>query len=313
MSRHGEYAPHHDEPRSGHAELSDNDKRLLDALVENEFDVDAIEPLTDAERDRISVLVGMFGLLNDYPVDDSDETLVHATLARIHRYEDQQAERMSFDRERRGEGARGSRIPNLIGVAAAILLLAGLTMPILNSVQQQSINAACNNNLRLMGYAFGNYAADNNGQLPVVAAGFGRKSWDRFSNHVNLGPLIEGQYCERGHLNCPGHQGPADGVYSYQWQKEGARLTWGAGRVTIILGDRNPLMDAARKGVMLPPDTLSPDHRGRGQNVLATDGATLWLDRTVVDRNDNIWLPHGTNQLQYGVRPTDQYDVFLSH
>ena len=56
---------------------------------------------------------------------------------------------------------------------------------------------------------------------------------------------------------------------------------------------------------------MSLNHGGRGQNVLSSDGATLWLIEPVVGRSDNIWLPDGMSQLQMDVQPSDPWDTFL--
>ena len=72
-------------PRDTHFELTPNDQRILDDLIEASFDIEAMEPLSDAERQRAVALCALFGLRNDYPVEDADDTLLHATLARRHR------------------------------------------------------------------------------------------------------------------------------------------------------------------------------------------------------------------------------------
>lgn len=304
-------------PQDAHcAELSHNDQRMLDALVECGFDLDALE-LSDAERTRAETLLNLFGLLHDYPVDDADETLMYATLARIDRYEDAQAERMNLavaeeeSSSRRWRGL-GFRMPDLIAVAAAILLVASVGLPVLHSMRQRSIDLACAQNLRNMAFAFSMYAEDNNNLMPIARAGIG--TWDQFSNAVNLQPLLHGQYCDHSHCRCPGSHDNLNMGYSYQWQRSDEPMTWGVTRLTIAMGDRNPLMDAARSGRFIDAYTMSPDHGGRGQNVLATDGATIWLgDRPIVGQVDNIWLPHGARQLVPGATPRNFRDVFLAH
>lgn len=296
-------------------QLSPEDQRLLDCLIDAGFDFDQMGPLSSTERMRVQQLQKLLGLMCDYPVDDADEALLDATMARIDRYEDQRATRMSLSPEDQPmRGGISFRLPDFISVAAVLLIAASILWPLLASVRQQSIDRTCANNMRMVGYAFGHYAADNNGAMPMAKAGFlPGASWDTMSNVVNLAPLVEGQYCSHGHLNCAGNHEHLENTYSYQWQKPGTQMMWGSGRVTIVLGDRNPLIDAARAGRILPPDTLSRDHRGRGQNVLATDGATFWLTDTVIGTRDNIWLPHGAQKLSAGATPKDKADVMLAH
>lgn len=306
-------------------ELSPNDQRLLDALVEAEFNPDALEPMSDQERARVKRLMQTFGLLNDYPVDindssgSDDETLIHATAARIDRYEDERAKRMSLAEQQSKSGRRGGvgvRIQDLITVAAVVLLGASVALPLLNTVSQNSIDQRCANNMRHVGYALSSYADDHNGQLPIARAGVGQKhvSWDTVANTINLAPLLDGQYCSRGHLHCPGNHDNLEMSYSYQFQRPHVRVNWLSQRTTVVLGDRNPLIDAARAQRLLPAMTMSADHGGRGQNVLRTDGATMWLsDEPIVGRSDNIWLPHGYDHLEPGAAPQEKSDVFLAH
>ena len=65
-------------------------------------------------------------------------------------------------------------------------------------------------------------------------------------------------------------------------------------------------------GRVLPPLSISVNHNGRGQNVLVSDGATMWLEQPIVGRNDNIWLPSGAIQLRGGEAVADDADVFLT-
>ncbi len=147
--------------------------------------------------------------------------------------------------------------------------------------------------------------------MPTAHAGF-VSGWNREAHNVlNLAPLIEGSYCDLDHLNCPGHEGKAGESYSYQWQKPGQPLIWGL-RATLVLGDRNPHVDAARSRRLIPVLSMSPNHSGRGQNVLSADGITVWLDTPLV-RDDNIWLPRGVDHLRTGDEPADANDVFLAH
>jgi hypothetical protein len=182
----------------------------------------------------------------------------------------------------------------------------------LTAMRNQSIDRSCEQNLRNLGYAFSQYAADNNGAVPLAMAG-PMGAWDTVKNVMNLQPLVQGHYCEVGHLNCPGHENHAGPSYSYRWFVPGSHVTWGTQRSSVILGDLNPVVDAARSGKMLPPLSMSTNHGGRGQGVLVSDGATLWLEKPVVGRDDNIWLPAGTNQLRTGAQPQDPSDTFLTH
>ncbi len=297
------------EPQS---ELSPDDQRLLDQLVEANFDPQAMEPLTPAERRRVSALVSLLSLLSDYPVDDADDTLVYATLARIDRREEERAARMTLGPETSGiRRGRRIHIPDFITVAAVMLIAASVLWPLMSRARRASIDEGCNSNLRALGYAFSTYAADYDGAVPVALAG-SNLSWDKFRNVLNLAPLVDKDYCEQAHLNCPGNDIHYRPSYSYQWQGANSRSTWGILPTIVVIGDRNPVIDAARTGTILAPLTASLNHSERGQNVLFNDGSTPWLAKPVVGR-DNIWLPEGADSLRRGQNPTNANDAFLAH
>jgi hypothetical protein len=289
--------------------LPPKDARLLDALIEAGFDADALD-VAEPDRDKARTFAMLFQLLEDYPVEDADPALVDATMARIDRAESGQASRMRLSSDAR-MGARRLLMPDFITVAAVLLIGASIVLPVMHQLRQRSIDMGCENNMRVLGYAFSQYANDYEQQLPVARAGL-NQTWSRFaSNVLNLGPMLDLGYCEHDHLCCPGHDGPGDS-YSYQWQAPGARVRWETSPGVIVLGDRNPLIDAIRAGRSAPATMISPNHGGRGQNVLKSDGSPMWLTKPVVGRSDNIWLPGGYDELVDGAEPSDPLDVFLA-
>ena len=294
-------------------ELSPEDQRLLDALVECDFDPRALEALTPQDQRRADVLMSLFELLEDYPVEDADETLVHATLARIDRTEDKRRTRMRLDASDDAP-RRHIRMPDFISVAAVILIGTAIAWPVTSHLRQRSIDSGCANNLRRMALAFGQYSKNYGGAMPVHQAGLFPRWTASSHNTINLDPLLEGGYCDPGHLSCPGHRGTTGG-YSYQWVVPGHQPRWGVvkNNGSLVLGDRNPLIDAARAGRWVDAMTISLSHNGRGQNVLMMDGGTLWLEQPVIGANDYIWLPRGIFVLRGKVEPKDPHDTFLTH
>lgn len=299
-----------------HLELSANDRRLLDALVEAEFDIEAMGPLTDAERLRIEALKHLFGLLEDYPVEDADDTLIHATMAGIDRYDHERTSRMKLDPDvienTKILGGRRVPLPDFISVAAVILILVGLCWPIMSRARNQSFDRQCASNMRILAGAFQQYALDNNSVMPTSMAGLGSVSWDQVRNIINLQPLVKQGYCSQDHLNCPGNHSHDGSSYSYQWQQPSSPLMWGADSAIVMLGDRNPLIDASISGKLVPSNSMSINHEGRGQNVLMSDGAVFWLEEPKIGR-DNIWLPEGMMYLQMGQQASSSEDTFLVH
>ncbi len=310
------------------SELSADDARILDALVDAGFDTDALEAPAPADKRRTRALAGLFELLEDYPVDDADETLLHATLARVDQCEDQRTDRMSFDTDRMSFDAdrmsvdntsaeaqdgprRRLRLPDFISVAAVILIGASVVWPVSTHLRQRSIELGCASNVRTMSGAFNQYSAAWNNMLPTVKPGLYREWTPGTHNVINLNLLIKNGYCDASHLSCPGHEGQYGESYSYQLQTEGKLPRWGTGRITVVLGDLNPLVDLARRRESGPALLNSINHGGRGQWVLHTDGTTEWLTQPIVGNRDNIWLPGRVFFLRSGDRPTDSADVFL--
>lgn len=313
-------------------DLSPDDQRLLDALLEAGFDRARLSrtlgrALTAQDHQRLAALSRLMGFLDDYPVDDAEPALLHAALARIDRHEDETARRLRFDVAMDDQAARRGfriRLPDFVTVAAIVLIAVGVLWPVLGSMRNSAMDAACANNLRSVGYGFSQYSNDNNGSLPYAMAG-PVGTWETLRNAMNLNPMVQGGYCDAGHMNCPGHRHLEGGAiaagepsYSYRWFSQRGLNRWNTSRVTVILGDLNPLVDAARSGWEAPPLSVSVNHGGRGQNVLTTDGATLWLEQPLIGGagkggSDNIWIPNSAPSLRPGIEPDDDTDVFLVH
>jgi len=335
MMERDDMAPEGRDVRSGSCEgvwdLSDDDAAVLDMVASAGFDpmviARAIEsgywemetgeerPLDVTERARLEALVSLLGLLDvesdDATVHDDDGLLVAATMARIDRYE------RSLKIEPEDEIARPRRrirIPDFISVAAVLLILAGVAIPVLQRVRVSSMDMACADNLRRSATGFTLYAGDFGGRVPTLVAGASRLFPDGYEG-VNLSLLGQYGYCEFGHLGCPGHHdhvNPSQRMYGHQMLASGQQLSWTAPkRVTVVIGDRSPLIEAFRKGLEIAPEAMSNSHGGRGQNMLQTDGSVLWLRLPVLGREDNVWLPHGMMRLTPGAQPASFDDAFI--
>lgn len=296
------------------ADLSPDDQDVLDALVEAEFDIAAMEPLTDDQRRRARRLVQLLGLMDDYPLDDADEALVDAVMLRVRHSPrtdvsakispDADVERVATNRTGRGR----IRLPDFISVAAVLLIVASIALPTLNHMRQRSVDMSCENNMRLVGTGLAQYASDHNGAMPMMSAGFSMEGrW------INIAPLVSGGYCADGHVNCPGHHQPLQPSFSYQLLPNDARVVMRGGSDRALLGDRNPLIDAERVGHSLSPLTNSFNHSRRGQNILMADNSTRWLDVPIVEASDNIWLPGRSTDLQQPPEDVNWDDLFLAH
>lgn len=291
-------------------QLTRHDGEILDQLVESGFDPAAFENLGSEDQERVNAITGLFRLLDDYPVEDCDESLVDATISRVHRSDDARSVVARLESAPSANRWR-IRVPDVITVAAVVLVAASIAIPIMGMVRQRAIDAGCVSNLRAVGIGFANYARDYDGYVPMAIAGFGlpvdAPSW------VDPSPLAQYGYCEQGNANCPGH--PDQGGYSRQINAPGDRFAWFTGPTEPVMGDRNPVIDAHMSAGVIDPFANSRGHGGRGQNILMKDGATHWLEKPVLESRDrvpdNIWLIRGTTRFEPGAVP-DSNDVFLA-
>ena len=147
-------------------QLSESDMRVLDFLAENGFDASKVQLLAAEDQPRAMALVRQMQVLDAYPADDSDSSLVDATLARIDRWEAASEASMRVQSGR----LRNFRLSDFISVAALILVGVGVLLPIAARVREQSLSTACANNMRSLHAGLDSYARDHQGLLPAVAS-----------------------------------------------------------------------------------------------------------------------------------------------
>jgi hypothetical protein len=237
--------------------LCDADQRLVDALVDAGFEPSRLGPLSDDDRRRVDAIMRMMGLLDDYPVDDADMALIDATLARIDSFERSQSDRMQLGGE---DGSRWRvRLSDFISVAAVILILVSVTVPVVNSVRTSSLQASCANNMRLLASSFGTYANDHNGAMPMAAG---------FPGATELGKIRTRPWGADPNTVVVADLNP----------------------VLTALLDGRPVENVT---------ISSPTHRGVGQNLLFSDGSVRWQTSPMIGNDNIWLprLDDGTEQL----------------
>lgn len=298
------------------------DERALDWLVEHGFDVGAIGDAPAELRERIERLSGSVAALDAYAVAPASDTLVHATLARIARTDATARERMRI--EPRTVRLRSFRLPELIAVAAVLFLGIGVLFPMATQMRSSSAASLCSNSLRKLGSAMHGYAADNSGSAPAMAglgslfSPAGNPTPDDLTrHHGSLDALVQKGYCVAGCTKCNGAR-----MYSYRVATHPRQLRLAMLPATPLVSDANPLVDALRRGHRgADASGNSLNHAGRGQNVLFTDGSTVWTTSPMfrdprTPLLDNIWLfqlrdgSEGLELRQMSRRPAE---VFLAH
>lgn len=321
----------HPDSNADHASgprLSDADALALDAWIDAKFVVDDVAADLRPRAQRHDQLAS---LARDVRVPDG-ALLTQRTLARISAAD---AEQMKAERSAASAGGRWRlpRWPEIVSIAASLLLAASVLLPMLGAMRNSAMKAQCSANLGSVAGAFGTYAHDHADQMPSVVASLGPGAWwdvggtETRSNSANLFTLARAGYTKLGALACPGNAhacrdrgcGPEDRdwrsldevSYSYQLMYGQHRPAWHAGQRRVVLADRSPVVIRAVRGQWYPGVQFesSPNHAATGQHALYTDGSAGWLGSPVLapgtPQEDNIWLPKPRRiQISATVTPT---------
>ncbi len=306
--------------------------RALDALAGRAGG--ATGPAAEAGDERVAQ---MLKLLNEWPVEDPPADLTQRTLTRITDHE--QRQRLAMNIQALSAPAVAFRWRELMTVAAVVLIGLSLLWPMLAQTRDEARRIACQARLGSAGMAIGDYANDNQGQMPHQP----QTAWtsvglpaepDRpqTSNSANLYLLVRQGYIDPSTLACPANPYTPKGMtpemtdwptpqavpYSYQNQMVKVPPRLDSIPTVVILADRNPLFapDPNNPHVVVfqrnvqftAPSYL---HNRRGQNTLMANGAVLWRRDPVMPNNDNIWLANGITNYQGNESPAGPEDSFL--
>ena len=316
---------------AGHTpELSQADQRALDQYIEQGYTLDGI----DADlQERAAKCEQLGQTLTGPPASSisSSEDLVNRTLGTIQSHID--AEESSFEFAGAGRGTFTGRWSDLISLAAMLLIVGSITMPILSGVRSKSQKEVCLNNMHANANAFGLYAGANRDMLPMATAGFGSSggsssgsstwmdvgSTPERSNSSNLFTLVRTKNADLDDLACPSNPNALTGEpdpdawdwnsikeisYSYRIMPPGGMKATAAGQPVrvVLLADRSPVVLRISEGKPVIPEANSPNHNASGQHMLMLDGATQWTTSPVINDQDNIWLPRQIEQVIHTAR-----------
>jgi hypothetical protein len=221
----------------------------------------------------------------------------------------------------------------LIGLAAAIALFAGVVVPTYNASRNRAQRTACLANMQRIGAANAEYAATFDGMLPYAGPQNGpwlsaaaNTSAMPNSRHVYL-LLRNTSAVSPSDFVCAGRTqdramkradvqtamafpSPANVSYSTPLTDE----TFAMAHIDpafSMLADQNPQFDG---GVYRPRDRLNSDSHGfaAGQNYLRADGGAGWTDQpNVGPENDNIMDMADVTSYTGWERPRYRSDVVL--
>lgn len=311
-------------PGLGAPRLSDADARVLDRLADVGFNLVALGELSAEDRARAERLLRQLALIDAYPdhVEAGDDgTLVAATMARIDEADAERAERMRLESHgTRGGVRRGVRFADFVAVACIVILAVTIVVPLLNWAGGRARETRCADNLRLVAQGLESYTRDYQ-SLPMAASLLpGVVDWATYRNSDNLRHLSATHYCGPDRMRCPGDKSET-GSYAYQVGSASRRPLWNQGPRSVIVGDRNPLVDLERNGEVIASVALnSASHEGRGQNLLYSDASVAFTTSPYVTdpgtawSQDNIWLPFGDGPNSLFDRNSGQtLDTFLLH
>lgn len=284
-------------------DLTPDDEDAMDALAAAGFRVSRVPSSLRARAEKIDAMARLVAM-TPAPGEVRGDLLAERTMARI-----DATPRRRENIEISGR-AGGFRFSDLVSIAAVMLIGVSVIWPVLSTARTHAQRTACASNMSTLAGAFGAYAGDFNGSLPM-AAGFAGQSWlnvgksSSESNSANLYTLAKSGYGSMDSLACPGNSKacrknpsstscdwtyPDEVSYSYQVIAGRSKPVWSMAAGTIILADRSPVIARVLRGEPWFESENSANHSGNGQWGLRTDGSGCWLD-SPMNRNDNIWLP----------------------
>lgn len=311
--------------------LGADDARAVDALIDHGFDADRASAAHPELAERIAAARALFGRLESPAVEAPDPAIIDATLARIAREESARESRMRIEPAR--DAARATigsgRWKDFIAVACVAIMVLAVGVPVATWLRGRAIDARCAANMRVLAGALDIYSKDH--ASTPFAAGLGADfasllNWRGYRNSGHLDLLAEHNYCDSACLCCAG--APSGSGYAFQVPSRLADWRWRGGERVPALSDRNPIVDFERRGMRVVSFVgNSPDHDGRGENMLFTDGSVEFVSTPVlvIPRRaastaakagpENVWLPATTDGTEVLDAPGawTGLDVFLLH
>ncbi|MBH06702.1 MAG: hypothetical protein CMJ20_10310 [Phycisphaeraceae bacterium] len=316
--------------------LNSEDANAVDALLAGHQNIESDPSLTN-QTPRVVKAKQVLGLLDAYDVAPPPPDLFQSTLARV----GEAKQRRQFAQQIQTLSVPASSFGwrEAMAVAASLLVMATLMIPILHANQADAQRVACAANLQAAGVGLRSYAADF-GTLPRGKVRPG-STWyevgqspdeDGFvrSNSQHLYLLIRNRYLSPATLSCaanvhtPRHVDPgatdwashAAVPFSYQNQFAIQIPKFGQlPNIMALLADKNPLF-VIQKGqpfrlrVNIGTESPSAVH-GSGQNILSVDGAVRWSIRPQTVEGDNIWTIKGVRIFAGDEAPTQIGDSHL--
>jgi len=240
-----------------------------------------------------------------------------------------------------------SNLRDVIAVAASLAIIFLAALPSTRYARQIARQNACASQMRQAGVAMAHYAQDANGAMPYVPIPAGAVWWQvgqqgqqNHSNTRNLYLLVKGGYLPADAFVCPGNPNagqiriaiPREMMATLQDFAERTQVNYSlrlmiqprnlsAENASIpLLSDQNPIfihfdsdrleeIDLQASKQLLRSN--SPNHNGRGLNLLHPDGHVRFSTDRNLDSSDDIFTIRNVTQYR-GTEQPDQNDVFIA-
>ncbi|MBN2272258.1 MAG: hypothetical protein JXN61_16730 [Sedimentisphaerales bacterium] len=281
------------------------------------------------------------------PLDSVDlpscpDELVERTIARITGAANSGhlglEELLADEQERPVTGKIGfwRNLGEMVAVAAAVMLVAGVLLPVFNRARQDYWKQRCQAQLSSIFGGLSNYVEDHDGRPPAVAAKPGQQ-WNTQCLYL---PFKLGYIKDSALFICPGRDSsraaqfdisrvaecddfPSRQYVTYSPRKRCANSPNAHGLCEgPMLSDRNPIFDdgaAVTFKKRLDQAIMranSKNHRGKGQNVLYHDGSVKFITIRLVAEDDIFALTEGMDcgdeVDDCEMLPAHEADVFLA-
>jgi hypothetical protein len=232
-------------------------------------------------------------------------------------------------------------------IAAMIFIVAGISFPTLQAARQNYWKTKCASQLASIATGIGLYADQHDQSLPSVATAAGSPWWkvgsqgnENQSNTRHLWLLVQGKYVEPEAFVCPARiEGKASKLDRTQVPKlsdfPGRKYVTYSFRIInnndtcklirgnkILIADVNPVFEnlpndfSKELNIHLNNEMLkanSVNHRGKGQNVLCSDGSVFFKDNRFVGPGaTDIYTIQNQTTYHGNETPASTSEVFLA-
>jgi hypothetical protein len=212
----------------------------------------------------------------------------------------------------------------IAAVAAVLVLFVSILFPAFGLARQHLWQSQCQSQQDGIYAGLANYVGDHDGRLPTVAMALGGPWWkvgaqgpENQSNTRRAWPLVKQGYASLAFFLCPARPDssrpdlrsivvaryndfPSRSFMHYSVRLDGPQTSEPTlGRKQVFLADRNPLSEEFPRDMSSVPSielcerllkANSLNHRGRGQNVLHSDGSVEFCrTRRTSFSNDDIY------------------------